>query len=174
MPFAFRRLVPADLPLLHRWLQEPHVRAFYDDGLRTLADVEAYYASEWDGPNLLYLASDDAGPFAYLQAYRIADHPAYAAAVQVGATDAAIDMLIGEPDRAGRGLGGPLLRQFAEEVVAPATGAHVIWIGPSPDNTRAICAYTKAGFVPVKTVRIPTTGEDEYFMRLALDGPRSG
>ena len=67
-----------------------------------------------------------------------------------------------------------MVREFAEEVVAPATGARVIWIGPSPDNARAIRAYAKAGFVPVKTVRIPTTGEDEYFMRLALDGPRSG
>src|SRR4051812_31212693 len=106
-------MVEADLPLLHRWLQEPHVRAFYEDGLRTLAQVADYYADYFAGREATHLsiASLDGVPVAYLQAYRISDHPEYAAVVQVGETDAGIDMLIGEPSYAGRGLGGPLLRQ---------------------------------------------------------------
>jgi aminoglycoside 6'-N-acetyltransferase len=154
-----------DVPLLHRWLQEPHVRAFYDDGLRTLDAVAAYYADYFAGREAtqISIASQDGVPFAYLQTYRIADHPEYAAIVQVGDTDAGIDMLIGEPAYAGRGLGGPLLREFVDAVVWRATGARVAWIAPSVTNRRGIRAYEKAGFVHVKTVLVKD--EPEYFMR---------
>jgi aminoglycoside 6'-N-acetyltransferase len=168
MDLAFRRMTDADLPALHRWLQEPHVRAFYDDGLRTLEAVAAYHGDALHGrePTHLFFALAGGEPCAYLQTYRIADHPAYAAAVQVGPDDAAVDMLIGEPRFAHRGLGGPLLRRFVDDVVWSLTGAPACWIAPSPDNARAIRAYEKAGFAYVKTVDVPGSGA-EYFMRLA-------
>ena len=165
MTFSFRPMTAADLPLLHRWLQEPHVRALYDDVLRTLDAVAAYYADTSPGARRREISDRVAGrgTFAYLQTYRISDHPEYAAIVQVGETDASIDMLIGEPAYAGRGLGGPLLRAFVDAVVWGATGAEVAWIAPSVTNRRGIRAYEKAGFVHVKTVLVK--GEPEYFMR---------
>ena len=168
MDLAFRRMTDADLPALHRWLQEPHVRAFYDDGLRTLEAVAAYHADALHGrePTHLFFALAGGEPCAYLHTYRIADHPANAAAVLVGPADAAVDMLIGEPRFAHRGLGGPLLRRFVDDVVWSLTGAPACWIAPSPDNARAIRAYEKAGFAYVKTVDVPGSGA-EYFMRLA-------
>ncbi len=164
--FTFARLIDANLPRLHRWLQEPHVRAHYDDGLRTLEQVAAYYGDCLRGrePTHLYLGSVDATPIAFLQTYRIADYPDYAAIVDVGDDAAGVDMLIGEPAYVDRGLGGPLLAAFVEQVVWSVTGARTCWIGPSVDNARAIRAYEKAGFVHVKTVDVPP--EREYLMRL--------
>lgn len=43
MTVTFEPLTRGHLPLLHAWLQAPHVRAFWDDGERTLAAVEAHY-----------------------------------------------------------------------------------------------------------------------------------
>lgn len=164
--FDFAPLTGADLPLLHRWLQEPHVRAHYDDGLRTLEQVAAYYADCLRGrePTRLYICSLDGTPIAFLQTYRIADYPDYAAIVEVGDDAAGVDMLIGEPAYVHRGLGGPLLAAFVERIVWPVIGARACWIGPSVDNPRAIRAYEKAGFVHVKTVCVAP--EREYLMRL--------
>src|SRR5207244_3953761 len=134
-----------------------HVREFYHDEPRTLAEVSEHYRSRLDGTDQThpFIASADELPIGYLQTYRIDDHPAYAGVVAVGADAAGVDMLIGEPSFAHRGLGAPLLAQFVGKMVWPLTGANTCWIGPSVDNTRAIRAYVKAGFEYVKTVHVP-------------------
>lgn len=38
---GFAPLTLTQLPLLHGWLQRPHVREFWDDGDRTLGQVQA-------------------------------------------------------------------------------------------------------------------------------------
>ncbi len=166
--FTFRRMAEADLPLLHGWLEQPHVREFWSDEPRTLVGVAAHYRGVLDGsdPTHAFLAYAEDVPLGYLQMYRIGDYPDYAAHVDVGADAAGVDMLIGEPAYAQRGLGGPLLAQFVADIVWPVTGARACWIGPSVDNARAIRAYVKAGFEYVKTVHVPGEGEPEYLMRL--------
>lgn len=169
MHFVFRRLVEADLPLLHGWLEQPHVRAYWADEPRTLAGVAAHYRGVLDGtePTFGFIASADKMPMAFLQTYRIDSYADYAAHVAPGEEAAGVDMLIGEPAFAHRGLGAPLLAQFVDEIVWQVTGARACWIGPSADNARAIRAYAKAGFEYVKTVRIPGEAQPEYMMRRA-------
>jgi len=166
--FTFRKLRAADLPMLHGWLEQPHVREFWSDEPRTLDGVAAHYRGVLDGtePTHGFIAAADSVPMAFLQTYRISDYPEYACHVAVGPDAAGVDMLIGDPSYAHRGLGGPLLAQFVTDVVWPVTGATACWIGPSVDNARAIRAYVKAGFEYVKTVRIPGEDTPEYMMRL--------
>jgi RimJ/RimL family protein N-acetyltransferase len=154
------------LGLLHRWLEEPHVRAFYDREARTLHGVTEAYLPKIRGeePTLPFIASLSGVPIGYLQAYRLADHPAYAAVLGVGPDAAGVDMLIGEPSYAHRGLGAPLLRQFVDEVVWEVTGASTCWIGPAVHNTIAIRCYAKAGFVYARTVHVPGDDRPEYVM----------
>jgi RimJ/RimL family protein N-acetyltransferase len=161
-------MTDADLPRLHGWLEQPHVRAFWSDEPRTLAGVAEHYRGMLEGtdPAHPFIAAADDLAVAYLQTYRIDDHPDYAAHIAVGADAAGVDMLIGEPTYAHRGLGAPLLAQFVDEIVWPLTGARACWIGPSVDNTRAIRAYLKAGFEYVKTVHVPGEAQPEYLMRL--------
>jgi aminoglycoside 6'-N-acetyltransferase len=171
--FAFRRMLESDLPRMQRWLAEPHVRAFWTDELHTLEAVTAHYLPRIVGADkshpFLALAGDAA--IGYLQTYLIDDHPDYAAQVDVGPSSAGVDMLIGEPGFAHRGLGGPLLRQFVDEIVWQVTGARTCWIGPAVDNPRAIRAYEKAGFVHVKTVAIAGEAVPEYLMMLPRPRP---
>lgn len=161
MHFTFRRMTHADLPRMHGWLAQPHVRPFWSvepgELEAILDDAEPAHA---------FIASADDQPIAYLQTYRIDNHPDYAAQVCAGANAAGVDMLIGEPAFAHRGLGGPMLAQFVDEIVWPVTGARTCWIGPSADNARAIRAYAKAGFEYVKTVAVAGEQQPEYLMRL--------
>lgn len=163
MRFAFAPLTRGDLPLLHAWLQQPHVRAHYDDGLRTLAQVADHYGGVIRGEDATraYIASCDRVRIGYLQSYRIADYPAYADALGVTDDAAGVDMLIGDPAYVHRGLGAPLLAAFVANVVTAAT----CWIGPAVDNPRAIRAYERAGFEHVRTIDVPGESQPEYLMR---------
>src|SRR5215813_8459198 len=157
-----------DLAMLHRWFEEPHVRAFYDREPRTLREVAASYRAKvvGDEPTEPYIASLGETGIGYLQTYRFVDYPEYASAIGVGADAAGVDMLIGEPAYAHRGLGAPLLRQFLDDVVWPTTGATTCWIAPSVHNAIAIRCYAKAGFVHARTVWVPDEDRAEYLMWL--------
>lgn len=167
--FTFARMTEEDLPLLHRWLEEPHVRQFYNRESRTLEGVAADYGPKIRGevPTWPFIAAQGGTPIGYLQTYRIDDHPDYARAIAVGAGTAGVDMLIGEPAYAHRGLGAPLLAQFVDEIVWPLTGASECWIGPAELNAIAIRCYAKAGFVYEKSVLVPGEDQPEHLMRLA-------
>jgi aminoglycoside 6'-N-acetyltransferase len=168
MAFSFARMTEADLRLLHRWFEEPHVREFYDREPRTVDEVAAQYRGKivGDEPTAPYIASLAGAPIGYLQSYRFADYPDYAATIGVGLDTAGVDMLIGEPAYAHRGLGAPLLRQFLDDVVWPTTGATTCWIAPAAHNAIAIRCYAKAGFVHARTVVVPGEGRPEYLMWL--------
>lgn len=154
-------MTEGDLPRVHAWLAEPHVAEFWS---AEPGELEALLRD--DEPAHAFIASADAMPIAYLQTYRIDDHPDYAAHVAVGADAAGVDMFIGEPAFAHRGLGAPLLAQFVADIVWSVTRARTCWIDPAADNARAIRAYVKAGFEYVKTVHIPGEDQPEYLMRL--------
>src|SRR6476469_1501916 len=81
---GFRPLGWEDLPLIHRWLHAPHVARWYGERL-SLAEVEAKYGARIAGraPTRSFLMLYGERPVGYLQVYRIADYPEYAAAVQV-------------------------------------------------------------------------------------------
>jgi aminoglycoside 6'-N-acetyltransferase len=168
--WTFARLARDDLPLLHAWLQQGHVRAHYEDGLRTLAQVADYYADVLTGadPTRAYIAAHDRTPIAYVQAYRVADYPSYAAALAITDDALGIDMLIGDPAFVHRGLGASLLSAFVDRVAGPQLGARTCWIAPAVDNPRAIRCYERAGFAHVRTVEVPGEPVPEYVMRRAL------
>lgn len=77
MPLTFRSLNDRDMPLLTRWLAEPHVRRFYQKTPVAPDEIAAEYGPALRGeePTLCHLALLDGTPFAYLQCYRNADYP---------------------------------------------------------------------------------------------------
>jgi RimJ/RimL family protein N-acetyltransferase len=170
---SFRRLDEADLPLIHRWLNNDHVSEWYpvEDVPKPPLDlVRRHYlpmirGAERTDPYLILL---DGVPVGYLQAYMVKDHPEYARAVQVEDGAAGIDLFIGEESLVHRGLGPAVIRRFLSEIVFGEVGATCCIIGPQPNNRSAIRAYEKAGFTYLKTVRAPSSpGEgDEYLMRI--------
>jgi aminoglycoside 6'-N-acetyltransferase len=156
--------------MIRQWLLEPHVKRWWDDGVRTPypdAEIEDYReAIRGSDPTYRYLAQIDKRSAGMLQHYRIADEPEYAAALALDEDAIAVDLFIGEAELLGRGHGPAMLRQFLREVAFPFHGRDVCVIGPSVKNVAAIRAYDKAGFRPLREVTVPGEAQPEYLMRL--------
>jgi aminoglycoside 6'-N-acetyltransferase len=168
--YGFAPLREDDLNLVRRWLLEPHVKRWWDDGVKLPypdAEIEDYReAIRGKDPTYHYLAHIDGRAAGMFQHYRIGDSPEYAEALALGEDAIGVDLFIGEADLVGRGHGPAMLRQFLREVAFPFHGMDVCVIGPSVPNAAAIRAYEKAGFRALKEVRVPGEPDAEYLMRL--------
>jgi aminoglycoside 6'-N-acetyltransferase len=168
--YTFAALREEDLGLVRRWLLEPHVKRWWDDGLKTPypdAELGEYReAMQGKDPTYRYVASIDGRPAGVFQHYRIGDDPDYADALALGEDAVGVDLFIGETDLVGRGHGAPMLRQFLRDVAFPFHGIGVCVIGPSVKNVAAIRSYEKAGFRALKEVRVPDEADPEFLMRL--------
>ena len=170
MRYAFTALTEDDLALVRGWLLAPHVKRWWDDGVKTPypdAEIDDYRAAiRGDDPTDRYLAWIDGRRAGLIQHYRIGDDAEYAEALALGEDAIGVDLFIGEADLVGHGHGSALLRQFLRDVAFPFHGVDVCVIGPSTENAAAIRAYGKAGFRPLREVFVPGEHEPEYLMRL--------
>ena len=167
---TFRPLTRADLPRLRDWLNQPHVAEWWGvgsgpDGLggagddaATLEQVEAAYRGDLEGTeptNDLVIVVDE-HPVGLLQWYRLADYPDYA--TEISEPDGVgIDLLIGELDYVGRGLGPVVIDTFVTTVAFGEPGVDRCVAGPLVRNARSIGAFRKAGFHWVRDAQV--TGE---------------
>ena len=141
--YSFRALTPADEALFKGWLAEPHIDGWWGDG----ATEWALVAADFDNPAIsMQLACVDGTPFAYVQDYD-AFHwpmPQYSDAPE-GAR--ALDTFLGNPRFLGQGHGaGYLAARLAQ--LRPRHPR--VLTDPDVKNTRAIRAYSRAGFRPHK------------------------
>ncbi|GGK26874.1 acetyltransferase [Deinococcus malanensis] len=145
---TFEPLRPQHLQLLTRWLQAPHVRAFWDDGERDEGAVQSHYFEDRDRvPGFIF--SEGGSPAGFLQCEHLTpEHGFWPYATPDGETWA-VDLLIGEEELMGRGLGPRVICAFLARLAARPPGWQRILIDPDVRNVRAIRAYTKAEFVPV-------------------------
>lgn len=171
-PVTFRRLEGADMPLLHRWHNQPHVKRWYDSDLdlSAIESVAALYEPAGEnGHTQSYIILVGGRPAGYIQTYLIADYSDYSRHVDVAENAAGVDLFIGEEDLVHRGLGPVILRRFLAEVVFTQPGTVSCIVGPEPQNTVAIRAYEKAGFRYLKTVQIPEEPEPEVLLRITAE-----
>jgi aminoglycoside 6'-N-acetyltransferase len=163
---AFRRLVAADLPLLHEWLQREHVRRWWRDH-ETYEQVVEHYLPAIEGrdPTDLYLAVLDGRAVGFAQTYLVADYPDYAALVRAGTGAAGLDVLVGEPELTGRGLGSRIVDVFASEIVFAAPAVTACVADPDKRNVASIRAFEKAGFHRTREFVDPADGETHVLLR---------
>jgi aminoglycoside 6'-N-acetyltransferase len=143
----FEPLTRDDLPLLLVWLQKPHVAAWWRD-LQTMEQVEADHLPSIDGqePSYHYVIVVDGRPVGMIQWYLASDFPEWEQIVRVGEGVAGVDLLIGEEDAVGHGLGPEVLRAFISEIVFAKEGTVAVVAGVEPGNGRSLRAFEKAGF----------------------------
>lgn len=167
---TFRKLVLSDLPLMHRWLNQPEVHQWYDkDKKNSLEEIAKRYTPKILGkkPTDCYLVLFQRKPVAYIQTYRVNDWPEFGDHIGYDDTTASVDLFIGDQSFMGKGFGNEMLRKFIDEVVfSNESTIQTCVIGPETDNLRAIRAYEKAGFVYSKTVQIPKEIHKTYIMEL--------
>jgi RimJ/RimL family protein N-acetyltransferase len=157
----------ADLPDLVAWQHAPHAAAWFPESL-DLAAAERKYGPRIAGlsPTKVHVVLVDGQPCGFLQHYRVADYPQYAAAT--GKPEAiAIDYAIGVEELTGRGLGPQLIWAYLRDIVRPAhPTAQVAVASPDVANSRSIRALEKAGFV--QAGQIATDGAPEMLCELDL------
>ncbi len=163
----FRPLELDDLPLMHRWVNTPHVREWWD-ALPTLDQVAAKYTARILGrePTHSFIVEAYRKPAGYIQNYLIVDYPDYAQHLAADDNAAGVDLFVAESEHIGRGTGSAILREFLRTVVFADSSVTECIIGPEIENRRAIRSYEKAGFTYWKTVQIPGERAPEYLMRI--------
>jgi aminoglycoside 6'-N-acetyltransferase len=148
-PYIFRPMTTADLPLVKRWLAQPHVVEWWGDTREQFQLVSGDL--EIEAMDQFIVATADR-PFGYIQCYNpdvwpdngLGEHPR---------GTRGIDQFIGEPDMVDRGHGSAFIRTFIDRVLAD--GAPRVITDPDPNNARAIRAYEKAGFSRDRLVDTP-------------------
>ncbi|PTM95999.1 GNAT family N-acetyltransferase [Mycoplana dimorpha] len=137
--FVFRPVTEADLPLLLRWLAEPHVRRWWGEPEVEAEEIRGHFSDPLVNPYLVLL---DGEPIGYIQSY-VVDGPEHPYGDQPAGT-VGIDQFIGPRSHIGRGLGPQMIEAFVAGLFEQ--GVERIIIDPHPDNRPAIRAYEKAGF----------------------------
>jgi len=147
----FQPLRRDDLQLVRDWLERDHVRRWWRE---SLDDSIAEYERAIDGLDQTdhYLIVVDRRPVGMIETYLVFDHPDWEAIVQVGEGVAGVDLLIGEEELTGRGLGPKILETFADVVVFAKPGTHACVAAVEEANRRSWRAFEKAGFRYVRDV----------------------
>lgn len=145
---TFRRLTEDDFPDLRQWLNRPHLRRFFQKQPISLAQIEAKYGPRVRGeePTHCHLAWLAHSPFGYLQCYRIADYPDWAALI--GERDGiGVDLAILEPDLVGQGLGHAMLAGYLGEIAFPLfANESKCFIAHERENHAGIANSRSVGF----------------------------
>jgi aminoglycoside 6'-N-acetyltransferase len=153
--YDFHPMSAADLPLMRRWLERPHVREWWGDPETELGYIRDMI--EGRDTTRPFIFSVDGEPAGYIQywfighhqnATWIASHPWLA---ELPSDAIGVDLSIGDPDMLSLGVGSGVLRAFAEHLVR--LGHRTIVIDPDPANGRAVRAYEKAGFRDIPRLR---------------------
>ena len=146
----FEPLLAEHLPLLREWLGREHVRRWWRDGRQSLQHAEDALAGR--DRTRYFVIVVDGRPVGMIETYLLSDEPEWAALIGEGPGRAGLDLLIGEEDAVGRGLGPQVLAQFAREIVfaTPETTALVATVEEA--NRRSWRAFEKAGFEHVRDV----------------------
>src|SRR5580692_4023025 len=111
--FMFKPLQESDLNLLCKWLNEPHVKEWWDDHL-TDEETKSHYKKRIGDtavvPFIVFLNDKPIGFIQYYQANKVGDGwwPNEAEGT-IG-----IDQFIGEKDLINRGIGTKIIRVFIE------------------------------------------------------------
>jgi aminoglycoside 6'-N-acetyltransferase len=161
-------MVADDLRLLHQWIQRPHALCWYGDH-GTYEEVVAHYLPAIEGrdPTDHYIVELDRAPVGMVQTYLVADYPDYAELVGVtDRTTAGVDIIIGEEELTGKGLGTEVLRRFVDEIVFSRPETMGCVADPDASNIASRRAFEKAGFRPVREfVEDPGDGKVHVLVR---------
>ena len=156
-----------DLALLYDWLERPHVKRFYGDH-GAYEDVVDHYvpAIEGSDPTDHYIVQLDGRPVGMVQTYLVSDYPEHASLMRIDdAETAGVDILVGEEEFTGRGLGTEILRRLVDDIVFARDETVGCVADPAVDNTASVRAFEKAGFRIISEHVDPADGLVHAVMR---------
>lgn len=132
-------VLPRDLELVRGWLRRPHVARWWGDPDPSQAIVSNH------PPSAQALITVDGGPVGYVLWQKLSREERAAAGLGALPSDHIdVDILIGEPELLGRGIGPPALRLVLDRL--RSEGVPSAGLGTAMANQRARRAFAKAGF----------------------------
>jgi RimJ/RimL family protein N-acetyltransferase len=163
--FEFIRFQEFHLPLFRSWLNAGHIKPYWqetddDQKLKQKFLVELPKQSVW--PFVIAKSGKNIGYIQYYDAAKVGggwwdNEPA---------GTFGIDLMIGDANLVGLGLGSKIIQEFIAFVHTKTAAVTSFIIDPSPDNKKAIRAFEKAGFVQEGEINTP--GGPALLMRLKV------
>ena len=148
MTITFKPLQDSHFPLLLKWLETPHVKAWWDQDVHwTPALIKEKFGSYAQGYKAekglkkliqAYIVYAGDEPIGYIQIYNAHDFPREDNDSLADFPDslASLDIFIGEKEFLGKGLGSRIIKQFLVEYVDPHFDACLI--DPDTANIKAV------------------------------------
>lgn len=151
----FRSLAENDIPMLHAWLQQPHVAEWWVEP-STLEKVKDEYLPTIDGRSTTkaYIASISGKPIGFIQSYVVQGSGGGWWEEESDPGARGIDQFLADATLLNQGLGTAMVAAFVERLFEDPRVTKV-QTDPSPSNGRAIRCYSKVGFKEVGEVFTP-------------------
>jgi RimJ/RimL family protein N-acetyltransferase len=152
---TFEPLTGRDLPMVHAWLQRPHVAEWWREPT-TLAELERDYVpgTTTGSSTRAYIAILDGEPVGFIQSYVAMGSGEGWWEQETDPGTRGIDQFLANAEQLGRGIGSAMVRLFVERLFEDPAVTKV-QADPSPENQRAIRCYRRAGFVVHGEVATP-------------------
>ena len=150
-----RRLDPAgDLDLVHGWMRQPHVAAFWGLNLPR-AELAGYLErAAGDDHQEVLIGSVDGRPVSYWELYWAARDP-LSAHYPARPLDQGVHLLIGPPELVGRGLGRALLGAVVAWQLEREPGTERVVAEPDVRNAASLRVFRRCGFRRVAELDLP-------------------
>jgi len=154
--YMFERVTDFHLDIVYDWLEEPHVKEFWDNSPAHRDDIKHYAEGNtqprtyFDGIFSDWMGYIEERPLALIMTHEETESiaPDYMKPhlAKEGHT-IGLDFMIGDSTRVGQGLAAPTINAFMDfYVVDEDPNTQVFLIDPYLTNPRAIHVYEKAGF----------------------------
>lgn len=144
---TFKKAILGQRDLIFSWLKKSHVQEFWDNSQEHKNNVLAYLAGS---KNLFdyWIGYVDAQPYALIMTSDIVpielENSHYA--LKLGKS-LSIDIMIGDENYLGKGLGAPTLIAFMDFIRTHIdSSVEIFTIDPAQNNPKAVHVYEKAGF----------------------------
>ena len=154
--FDFRPLTDLDIPLLHDWLNRPHLQEWWRNEKSSVEDVREKYLPRIAGKDAArpYIACKDGTPMGYIQYYLASEGNSDWWPDQPRPGVLGIDQFLADGNQLGLGLGTAMVSQFIDMLMKDLV-VKEIRVDPRPDNVRAIRCYAKVGFREAGSIMTP-------------------